>query len=1096
LYDQTADPAPVPGGVTSQDFEPSNDAFDSMAADDFVVPPRETWSIDQVVVVGEYTIVGPAEGFNVAFYADTGTLPGTPVAGASFANAPYVNDAGKFTITLPSTVMLTAGTYWISVQAKLDLSPTGQWFWDNRASTVHSGAAWQNPGGGFGTGCSTWARKTTCLTTQNGPDQLFQIVGTATACGTPTPTNTPTGTPTATPTPGCSWSLAPAYPINIADEAAVSIDHYLYVFGGVSGGTVVRTAYRFDGTMWTSIVGLPFALRGASAATDGRYVYIVNGEDNRGVANSSLMRYDPAANNYLILTPPDLPTTGSAAVSLNGKLYRIGGLTLPGATASVEVYTPASNSWASVVDLPFAAGFSMAVAGNGAVYAAGGIDGNGLETDKAYSYSAASNAWTPIAFLPPAPAPHWGAASSFFDGKWVVGPGGASGASQKRVIEWDPDTNTWSALPDSLEARSYLSGGVLGGAFYAVGGDPPAGTMSSQKLVCVGGTPTNTPTATPTVTPSPICTPPPLYDNGPVVTDPGGGFGGLDASRLQTNLGMNTLGFITSTANDRRIADDFTVPAGGWTIDTFTFYAYQTGSTTTSTFTNARVQIWNGPPNAGGTVIFGDLAHNRLLSTRFSNIYRAADLTLMDDQRPLMANVVDVGTTLPAGTYWLDMELGGTLASGPFVPPVTILGQTGKAGANAIQWNGSAWTPLVDVSPQDIPFKINETLCSTPTPTNTPTITPTSTPTATPTNTPTFTPSATPTNTPKVTPTNSPTFTPTSSPTNTPTFTPTATPTNTPTATPTFTPTSTPTFTPTSTPTNTPIFTPTNTPTSTPSATPTRTPPLRSRADFDGDGGTDISVFRPGDGNWYYQGSTVGFVGLHFGEATDIPAPGDFDGDGRTDISVFRPASGYWYWLDSSDGTFHFVNFGADGIPQAGDYDGDGRADQAIFVPLNGVWYWRRSSDGVFNSRQFGQNGDKPVGADYDGDGRMDLSVFRGGIWYRLNSSDAGVTAEQFGIDTDKPVEADYDGDDRDDIAVFRPSDGNWYFHFSSGQFGGIHWGQNGDIPVAGDYDGDNRYDMAVFRNGIWYINGSRGQTTTYPFGLPGDIPVPGSPSR
>ena len=36
-----------------------------------------------------------------------------------------------------------------------------------------SGAAWQNPGGGFGANCPTWGRKTTCRPTQNGPDQLY-----------------------------------------------------------------------------------------------------------------------------------------------------------------------------------------------------------------------------------------------------------------------------------------------------------------------------------------------------------------------------------------------------------------------------------------------------------------------------------------------------------------------------------------------------------------------------------------------------------------------------------------------------------------------------------------------------------------------------------------------------------------------------------------------------------------------------------------------------------------------------------------------------------------------------------------------------------
>ena len=135
----------------------------------------------------------------------------------------------------------------------------------------------------------------------------------------------------------------------------------------------------------------------------------------------------------------------------------------------------------------------------------------------------------------------------------------------------------------------------------------------------------------------------------------------------------------------------------------------------------------------------------------------------------------------------------------------------------------------------------------------------------------------------------------------------------------------------------------------------------RSTADFDGDGRTDVSVFRPSDGTWYImQSGTNTFRAQPFGTNGDRIVPGDYDGDGRTDVAVFRPSDSNWYILRSSDNSFSAVTWGlATDKPVPGDYDGDGKTDVAVY--RSGAWYIVQSSNGEFTTQQFGAGGDVPV---------------------------------------------------------------------------------------------------------------------------------------
>jgi hypothetical protein len=258
-------------------------------------------------------------------------------------------------------------------------------------------------------------------------------------------------------------------------------------------------------------------------------------------------------------------------------------------------------------------------------------------------------------------------------------------------------------------------------------------------------------------------------------------------------------------------------------------------------------------------------------------------------------------------------------------------------------------------------------------------------------------------------------------------------------------------------------------------------------ADYDGDGRTDVIVFRQSAQTVYVLNSLDNRVtGVGLGTGTRdifINNGGDFDGDGRADPALLKFNADFtemsWVILQSATNSLRVERWG-DGISDAiqpSDYDGDGKMDIAVFRRQTGIWYIKESSTG--NTRtvtNFGRPNDVPCVGDFDGDGKADLCITRaesgaGGpiSWYILNSSTGQSQRFEWGNPvTDRtffffPI--DFDGDGKQDIYVHRNVNGQRVFFVrrsSDGQMYTLPWGAANWNIQFGDYDGDGKTDPAL----------------------------------
>jgi hypothetical protein len=293
---------------------------------------------------------------------------------------------------------------------------------------------------------------------------------------------------------------------------------------------------------------------------------------------------------------------------------------------------------------------------------------------------------------------------------------------------------------------------------------------------------------------------------------------------------------------------------------------------------------------------------------------------------------------------------------------------------------------------------------------------------------------------------------------------------------------------------------------------------VQTVSDDDGDGRTDVTVFRPSTGEIWVSGSldgsprkytgvtpefgnyligTLDFDGLGIGSKVFI----NFESDDTMTWSLFYPNPFSFPGGVSVRRSWGNIAFNDSLVPA--DYDGDGNEDIAIFRRSTGDWWIMTDHlTGASYVEHWGSLNDQGCVGDYDGDGKADLCAGRPEsgqrVWYIRNSSTGQMRREVFGLSTDALFSyavVDVDGDGKQDLMTIRNVSGQRVFHIlrsSDGQATQIPWGLFTDDFLFGDYDGDGKTDFVARRvvggQLIWYIlRSSDGAAQYYAWGLNGD---------
>jgi hypothetical protein len=269
------------------------------------------------------------------------------------------------------------------------------------------------------------------------------------------------------PATGAQWQLLPPGLETPRDDfGAAEVDGRIWVMGGMTGdrGTRLDTIEVLDTRdgdgQWRTIPQrVPVGLASFETAAVGERIYLFGGLDEQTEPSDFAAYFDTSTRTWTEVAPLPRARYAHTVTVHDGRIYVIGGESVAGPVAAVDVYDPTTGRWSAGAPMPRARGSHDTVSAAGRLYVLGGWLDAG-PTDLVQTYDPASGRWREAE---PLPEPVSRAGATVLDGRvWV--------SYHRFSASLDVQTGQWAPADPLQISRHGLGYLAVEGSIYAVGG--------------------------------------------------------------------------------------------------------------------------------------------------------------------------------------------------------------------------------------------------------------------------------------------------------------------------------------------------------------------------------------------------------------------------------------------------------------------------------------------------------------------------------------------------------------------------------------------------------------------------------------------------